>query len=111
MLALCDYVTPNEFEAEALTGLTVGTDEEARAAAARLIELGAGAAVITLGERGALFHAGDVSEVVPGDERWPGGGDDRRGRRLQRRLRDRRSRAATRRSTPSATAAPPRRSP
>ena len=65
MLALCDYVTPNEPEAEGLTGLTVATEDEARAAAGRLIELGAGAAVITLGERGALYHARDASEIVP----------------------------------------------
>jgi ribokinase len=65
MLALCDWVTPNESEAEALTGLPVGTDDEARAAADRLMALGAGAAVITLGERGALYHTGAVSEVVP----------------------------------------------
>ncbi len=65
MLALCDYVTPNESEAEALTGMTVGTDDEARAAANRLIALGAGAAVITLGERGALLHSSSVTEIVP----------------------------------------------
>ena len=65
MLALCDYVTPNESEAEGLTGLTVGTDHEARAAAERLIELGAGAVVITLGERGALYFGGGVSQLVP----------------------------------------------
>ena len=64
-LALCDYVTPNESEAEAITGLKVGSVEEARAAAARLREMGAGAAIITLGEKGALFHDGDVSELVP----------------------------------------------
>ena len=31
MLALCDYVTPNESEAEALTGLPVTTHAEAEA--------------------------------------------------------------------------------
>lgn len=64
-LALCDYVTPNESEAEALTGLPVGSVDEARAAALRLIEMGAGAAVLTLGEKGALFCDGKVSELVP----------------------------------------------
>jgi ribokinase len=64
MLGLCDYVTPNESEAEALTGLPVGTDDEARAAAERLMALCAGAAVITLGERGALYHGAGISEVV-----------------------------------------------
>ena len=65
MLALCDYVTPNETEAEALTGLPVGTVEEAVRAAEALRAAGAGAAIITLGERGALFHDGRQSVHVP----------------------------------------------
>ncbi len=64
-LSLCDYVTPNESEAEAITGLKVGSLEEARAAAARLREMGAGAAIITLGEKGALYHDGTATELVP----------------------------------------------
>jgi ribokinase len=65
MLALCDYVTPNESEAEALTGLPVTTPEEALAAAKALIAAGAGAAVITLGAQGALFHDGVETVHVP----------------------------------------------
>jgi ribokinase len=66
MLALCDYVTPNETEAEALTGIAVQDIESARRAGDAL--LGAGvrrAAVLTLGARGALYHAADASELVP----------------------------------------------
>lgn len=56
MLALCDYITPNETEAEALTGLPVTTQDEARAAGARLLEMGVKqAALLTLGARGALY--------------------------------------------------------
>lgn len=65
LLALCDYVTPNETEAAELTGLTVAGVDEARAAAEALIARGAGAAVITLGAQGALFHGGGRSELVP----------------------------------------------
>ena len=65
MLALCDYVTPNESEAEALTGLPVTTLPEAEAAARALRAMGAGAAVITLGDKGALFHDGRVFVHVP----------------------------------------------
>ncbi|MDP2119726.1 MAG: ribokinase [Hoeflea sp.] len=65
MLALCDYVTPNETEAEALTGLAVTTLEEAALAARKLVAMGAKAAVITLGEKGALYHAGDQNVHVP----------------------------------------------
>lgn len=65
MLAVCDYVTPNESEAEALTGIAVGDLAQAEAAARRLRELGAGAAIITLGEKGALFHDGTRTVHVP----------------------------------------------
>lgn len=64
-IALTDYITPNESEAAELTGLPVDSLDEARAAADRLIARGAGAAVLTLGERGALYHDGRVSELVP----------------------------------------------
>ena len=62
---LCDYLTPNEMETEGLTGMKVDTVDDARSAAARLIDRGAGAAIITLGEKGALLHSRTVSELVP----------------------------------------------
>lgn len=65
MLALCDYVTPNESEAEGITGLPVSTLDEAREAAEMLMARGAGAAIITLGEKGALYHDATRSEHVP----------------------------------------------
>jgi ribokinase len=65
MLALCDYVTPNESEAEALTGLTVTSVEEAKLAAAALLSKGVGAVVITLGDKGALYHDARQSVHVP----------------------------------------------
>jgi len=65
MLALCDFVTPNESEAEGITGLPVTTPAEAEAAARALLKRGAGAAVITLGEKGALYHDGARTVHVP----------------------------------------------
>ena len=65
MLALCDYVTPNETEAEALTGLAVTSLEDATRAAAELTRMGARAVVITLGEKGALYHTDGQSVHVP----------------------------------------------
>ena len=62
--ALCDYVIPNETEAEALTGLAVASDDDARRAGDALLNKGAGTAIITLGARGALFHSRERSEVV-----------------------------------------------
>jgi len=71
MLALCDYVTPNETEAEALTGIAVSSLEDAIRAAAELSRMGARAAVITLGEKGALYHAGGQSVHVPAYDAGP----------------------------------------
>lgn len=65
MLGLCDYITPNETEATALTGLAVTTVTEATRAADALLSLGVGAAIITLGANGALFHDGITPVHVP----------------------------------------------
>lgn len=65
MLALCDYVTPNESEAEALTGVTLTGPDDAAEAARVLIDKGAGAAIITLGENGCLYHDGTTATHVP----------------------------------------------
>ena len=65
LLRLSDYVTPNEAEAEALSGIPVGDEDGARRAAAALRDRGAGAAVITLGARGALFDGPEGAAFVP----------------------------------------------
>ena len=65
MLRLSDYVTPNEAEAEALTGIPVDDEDGARRAAAALRDRGAGRAVITLGARGALFDGPGGAVFVP----------------------------------------------
>ena len=65
MVALCDFVTPNETEAEAITGITVNSPKDAVAAAEALLAKGAGGAIITLGENGCLYHDGSNSVHVP----------------------------------------------
>jgi ribokinase len=62
---LCDYVTPNENEASILTGVPVATADDARRAADVFLAKGVGAALITLGEAGALLHTKDHSTLVP----------------------------------------------
>ena len=64
-LALCDIVTPNESEAESLTGLPVTSVAEAEAAADALLARGVGACVITLGDKGALYRDRSRSVHVP----------------------------------------------
>ena len=71
MLALCDYVTPNESEAAALTGLPVASVAEATRAAEALLAAGVGTAIITLGENGALFHDGRSATHVPAFDAGP----------------------------------------
>ena len=62
---LCDYVIPNENEATALTGITVVTADDARRAADVLLKKGARVALVTLGDKGALFHARERSVFLP----------------------------------------------
>lgn len=65
LFGLCDFITPNEAEAEALTGVAIGSIDDARAAAARLLDRGARCAVITLGSRGVLLQDPTHSIHVP----------------------------------------------
>lgn len=62
---LCDYVTPNETEAEELTGIKVSSIDDARRAADSLLKKGVGSVIITLGEKGALLHTAGRSNHVP----------------------------------------------
>lgn len=62
---LCDYVTPNETEATALTGIEIRDADDARRAADVLLQKGAGAVIVTLGEAGALFHTRGKSVLLP----------------------------------------------
>ena len=61
LLQLADMVTPNETEAEAIVGFQVDGPDAAARAAHSLLERGAGAAVIKLGEQGALFATPELS--------------------------------------------------
>lgn len=82
MLALCDYVTPNETECETLTGIVVETEADATRAAAALRALGVGTPIITMGERGAYLeghglvpavNAGAVVETTGAGDAFNGG--------------------------------------
>ncbi|CAB3750224.1 ribokinase [Paraburkholderia solisilvae] len=68
---LCDYVTPNETEAAALTGIEIRNADDARRAADVLLDKGAGAVIVTLGEAGALLHSREQSLLLPAFECGP----------------------------------------
>jgi ribokinase len=71
LLPLCDYVTPNEHEAQALTGLSVGTLAEAEAAADALLARGARHTILTLGARGAFVKSATLKQHIPAFDAAP----------------------------------------
>lgn len=62
---LCDYIAPNETEAEALVGFPITSESCAARAGDVLLAKGVGVVLITLGERGVYYHSHDKSELVP----------------------------------------------
>ncbi len=65
-LADLAFLTPNETELATLTGLPVGNEAEAEAAARSLIAKGIGTVVVTMGGRGALLvNSSGTRHVAP----------------------------------------------
>lgn len=60
-----DYITPNETETAALTGVTVNTIADAERAADAFLARGVRNAIITLGAQGAFVKNAQVSAHVP----------------------------------------------
>ena len=54
LLALCDYLKPNETELALLTGLPTATVEQCETAARQLLAQGVGTVLVSLGAKGAL---------------------------------------------------------
>ncbi|RKY44925.1 MAG: ribokinase [Candidatus Neomarinimicrobiota bacterium] len=65
LLKRVDIITPNESEAEVLTGLKIVDDISAAKAAEALVEKGVNNVVITLGERGAFLYTKGDSMLIP----------------------------------------------
>lgn len=59
-------ITPNEFEAEMLTGIHVTDMATAKLAAIKLYESGVPNIVITLGSKGAYLHTASISKLISG---------------------------------------------
>ncbi len=66
LLTALDLITPNETEAEALTGIRITDRRTADLAARRLAATGVRQVVITLGAQGALIHEEGISRIVEG---------------------------------------------
>jgi ribokinase len=69
LLAYVDILTPNQSEAELLSGMRVSNDEEIHNAAevlrARMVDTATATVVLTLGKQGALILTATISERVP----------------------------------------------
>ena len=66
LLRNVSVLTPNESEAESLTGISVSGDASAARAARQLHERGVETVIITLGSRGAYVSSGSMRERVAG---------------------------------------------
>ena len=66
LLRLISIITPNETEAELLTGIKVDSEAAASKAADNLLALGVKTVIITLGSRGAFVAGDGVRKLVPG---------------------------------------------
>lgn len=65
VLKKIDIVTPNETEAQALTGVEVKGAKDARRAAQAFLDRGVGSVVITMGALGSFATDGTRSELLP----------------------------------------------
>ena len=59
---LVDYFTPNETEAEFYTGVKIKDENDAKASAKKLLDMGIKKVIITLGEKG-LFYSDGKEEI------------------------------------------------
>ncbi|RQW64947.1 ribokinase [Vibrio viridaestus] len=66
LLALIDIITPNETEAQTLTGIEVSDEKSAQAAANALHQKGINMVLITLGAKGVWLSVNSEQKVIPG---------------------------------------------
>lgn len=66
LLKLISILTPNESEAELLTGIKVNNEATAAKAAAKLQRRGVPTVIVTLGAKGAYVAGKGVNQMVPG---------------------------------------------
>jgi ribokinase len=65
LLSLVTIVTPNESEAQALTGIEIRGDDTLNAAADHLLAKGVQTVLVTLGARGAFVATANRRELIP----------------------------------------------
>jgi len=61
-------ITPNETEAEMISGIKITDDDSLKACARAIYDMGVQSVIITLGSKGAFLYTGDSGERIPGNE-------------------------------------------
>lgn len=65
LLRHLSIITPNEMEAEMISGIRITDENSAREAARAIVGMGVGCVIITLGAKGALIHCDGADEFIP----------------------------------------------
>ena len=65
LLALCDFITPNETEAQILTGVEIKGTQDAKTAARLLRERGVNAVIIKMSSKGSYYFDGNNDIIFP----------------------------------------------
>ena len=65
LLQLCDFITPNETEAQILTGIKVNNPEDAKEAAEILLRKGVQAVIVKMSSNGSYYYDGSIEILFP----------------------------------------------
>jgi len=65
LLSFCDFISPNETEAEILTGIEIKTIDDARKAAEILIARGVKTVIIKMSSKGSYYFDGNNEIISP----------------------------------------------
>ena len=65
LLQLCDFITPNETEAQILTGIKIDNSMDAKKAAEVLLEKGVQAVIVKMSSKGSYYYDGSTEILFP----------------------------------------------
>ena len=65
LLQLCDFITPNETEAQFLTGVKIENSVDAKKAAEVLLEKGVQAVIVKMSSKGSYYYDGSIEILFP----------------------------------------------
>jgi ribokinase len=65
LLQLCDFITPNETEAQILTGIKVNDPKDAKGAAEILLRRGVQAVIVKMSSKGSYYYDGSIEIHFP----------------------------------------------